>query len=145
MCAPALHRRRNFLISSLYCSLENVILHATDCVVFQTREVTPSRLRRSTDPPTVGLQPLRVKILAVHSVRTFVGIVLRAFWYPSPCKAELRDPLAGGAESDRFADVIALDHLRFLNEINDGLGGSVYPDVSDMSPKLPDKIDVVEE
>lgn len=81
----------------------------------------------------------------MHNVRTFAVIELRAFWYSLPCKAELRHPLAGGAKSDWFEDVIPLDHFRFLYEINDGPGGNVYPNVSDMSPKLLDKIVVVEE
>ena len=48
-------------------------------------------------------------------------------------------------ESDRFEDAITFDHLRFLHEINDGLGGNVYPNVSDMGPKLHRKIDIIEE
>jgi len=41
--------------------------------------------------------------------------------------------------------VITLDHLRFLHKVNNGLGGNVYPNTSEVGPKFFNKIDVIEE
>ena len=81
----------------------------------------------------------------MHNVRTFAAIELRASWHPPPCQVELRHPPAGGVGGDRFEDVITFDYLRFLYKIKDGLCGNLCPYVSDIRPKLLDKIDVIEE
>ena len=41
--------------------------------------------------------------------------------------------------------MIALSHIGFLHEIDDGPGGNVRPDVGDMGSKLLSEIDIVEE
>ena len=88
----------------------------------------------------------KVNVLTVvDNVGTLVAIKICALRCLSPCKIELRHPLASSVKSDRLEDVITLGHIRLPHEIDNGLGGNVCPDIGDMSPQLLDKISVVEE